>query len=119
MFIVVFCVTKGATYMKKGGSGSYVFVILLLQDASNNDALQNEEVVKDPSPDELNKGAEEQKAENPNDMEPEQPQQEVTVSEEVMHKEAYEQQEQQILQVPLTNLEVDWEVPVHQGQPEI
>lgn len=111
--MLFFCVTKSAS------SGSYVLLILLLQDASNNDALQNQEAVKDPSPDELNKGAEEQKAENPNVMEPEQTQQEVPVSEEVMHKEAHEQQEQQILQVPLTNLEVDLEVPVHQGQPEI
>lgn len=105
--------------MKKRASGSYVLVILLLQDASNNDALQDQEAVKDPSPDEPNKGAEEQKAENPNDVGPEQPQPEVTVSEEVMHEEAHEQQEQQIRQVPVTNLEVDWEVPVHQGQPEI
>lgn len=70
--------------------------------------------MKDTSPDEVNKGAQEQQEENANDIHSQgnkQIQQEVTIDEEMMHQDAYEQQAQQ---VPRTKLEQDWEVPVHQ-----
>lgn len=98
--------------------GPFLLITFLLQDASNNDAPQE---VKVTSPDEENQGAQDQKEENQDDMQPrseEQVQQEVTISEE-MHQETYEQQEQQLPQVPVTEIEQDQEVPVHQGQPEI
>lgn len=49
----------------------------------------------------------------------EQVQHKLTINEEEMHQEAYEQQEHQLSQVPLTETEQAQEVPVHQGQPEI
>lgn len=103
--------------------GPFLLITFLLQDASNNDAPQKEEQeVKATSPDEENQGAPDQKEENQDDMQPrreEQVQQEVTISEEEMHQETYEQQEHQLPQVPVTEIEQDQEVPVHQGQPEI
>lgn len=70
--------------------------------------------MKGTSPAEINKGAQEQKEENANDIHSQgnkQIQHEVTIGEEMMHQDAYEQQAQQ---VPLTKLEQDQEVPVQQ-----
>lgn len=70
--------------------------------------------MNDASPNEINKGAQEQTEENANDIHSQgnkQIQQEVTMGEEMMYQDAYEQQAQQ---VPLTKLEQDQEVPVQQ-----
>lgn len=102
---------------------SFLLIMYVSQDASNTNAPQKEEQeVKDTSPDEENRGARDQKEENQDDVQlgnEGQVQQKVTVSEEEMHQEAYEQQQHQLSQVPGTENEPDQEVPVHQGQPEI
>lgn len=103
--------------------GLFLLITFLLQDASKNNAPQKEEQeVKNTSPDEENQRAQDHKEENQDGMQPpskEQVQQEVMISEVEMHQEAYEQQEHQLSQVPVTEIEQGQEVPVHQGQPEI
>lgn len=91
--------------------------MFLSQDTSNNDAPQKEEEeeVRDAGPDEGNKGTQGQNEESLDDIQvPGEEQHEARIDEEEMHQ---EQQEHHLPQVP--EAEVEQEVPVHQGQPEI